>query len=440
MATLIRNLIKQEYGGNGAIFQLNGIARLDAAVKKNVEAIKDQEQLFVSGAITDEVFQARTLTNASVASTLLNARKFLVMDYNLSRFLENPNQPPKIPQPDQALQQTQLFVRQALLRAQANPADLAWERRLGLSTNDFLQHKSESATSMGGFANDPLYSMLTKQLFHPFDGHPIGQHGGVWTQKDEAEFNQFMVQFGGVGRVGIGVTIFAASVATAIAVAPAVPLLAAGAILVGSFVAADQAIAGIRDVAHPEEGTHSSLLAQATGYLDGKFFGFDPQEVAQNTDLGIGLLVSAHGLYEMARVPLGIAKSGGVPEPPVVAVSRLATEPNKTFFWSGVSEGDAAAIAQSKGGYTLESFLRAKGIESPGDPFADPKIFAEWEALSKEFAQNASGEARVVLGANVRPNSVWNRIELPELKANTKVTKIIAIDPTTGAETTIFQR
>jgi hypothetical protein len=47
---------------------------------------------------------------------------------------------------------------------------------------------------------------------------------------------------------------------------------------------------------------------------------------------------------------------------------------------------------------------------------------------------------RVVLGANIRPDSVWNTVEYPTLVANRNITCIIQVNPTTGAETIIFMR
>ena len=43
-----------------------------------------------------------------------------------------------------------------------------------------------------------------------------------------------------------------------------------------------------------------------------------------------------------------------------------------------------------------------------------------WEYASREFARSASGQVRVVTGV-VKPNSVLNRIELPELYVNPNV-------------------
>lgn len=119
----------------------------------------------------------------------------------------------------------------------------------------------------------------------------------------------------------------------------------------------------------------------------------------------------------------------------------LRTETGKAFFWSGRTNGiggevKALEIAQSKGGITLEGLLKEKGIEMP--KFSDnPKL---WEEASAEYAKQASGEIRAVIGKELRVDNLWENIELPVLKSNPNVAKIIVIDPETLIETTIFKR
>lgn len=62
-----------------------------------------------------------------------------------------------------------------------------------------------------------------------------------------------------------------------------------------------------------------------------------------------------------------------------------------------------------------------------------------WKKLSELLARGASGTVRVLLG-NPRPDSIWAKVELPELKDNTGVTKIIKVDPETGAESVLLSR
>jgi hypothetical protein len=69
----------------------------------------------------------------------------------------------------------------------------------------------------------------------------------------------------------------------------------------------------------------------------------------------------------------------------------------------------------------------------------DPVGVEAWVDVSRRFAEGASGEARVVLG-QTRPGNIWETVQLPALRANPKVTRIVAIDAATGAETVIFER
>ena len=61
-----------------------------------------------------------------------------------------------------------------------------------------------------------------------------------------------------------------------------------------------------------------------------------------------------------------------------------------------------------------------------------------WEEASAEYAKQVSGEVRAVVGKNLRVDNVWENIELPRLKANPNVSKIIIIDPETLVETIIY--
>ncbi len=50
------------------------------------------------------------------------------------------------------------------------------------------------------------------------------------------------------------------------------------------------------------------------------------------------------------------------------------------------------------------------------------------------------GNAKAGLDKNLRTGNIWEGTELPRLKSNNKVTKIITIDPETRIETIIFTR
>lgn len=116
----------------------------------------------------------------------------------------------------------------------------------------------------------------------------------------------------------------------------------------------------------------------------------------------------------------------------------LSTPPDEAFFFSGTTDGiggaaRAAEIAHSRGGKTLEDVLRERGIPVP----TTPEGFIE---LSRQFAEQASGEVRVVLGDTRRPDSIFDNVELPALRSNPNVTRITVIDPATGQESVLFVR
>ena len=122
---------------------------------------------------------------------------------------------------------------------------------------------------------------------------------------------------------------------------------------------------------------------------------------------------------------------------------QLKTEPNKSYFWSGLGEtgaSTAANIAGKNGGVTLETTIEVQGVKMPKWDFNNPSAVETWKNASSAYARQASGEVRAVIGSSVKPDSIWNTIELPALKANPNVTKIITVDPITLTETIIFMR
>ncbi|WP_158961582.1 hypothetical protein [Myroides fluvii] len=120
---------------------------------------------------------------------------------------------------------------------------------------------------------------------------------------------------------------------------------------------------------------------------------------------------------------------------------KLKTALNEAFFWSGKTDGIggelvALNISKSKKGITLEGLIKRNSIDMP--KWEDkPKI---WEATSREYANQVSGEVRAVIGDKLRKGNVWENYELPALKQNPNVTKIITIDPKTRKEKIIFKR
>jgi hypothetical protein len=128
----------------------------------------------------------------------------------------------------------------------------------------------------------------------------------------------------------------------------------------------------------------------------------------------------------------------------------VETRPDQAFFWSGRTklpdgtsvggQSAAQALAAKSGGTTLEALVDKRNITIPDWDANRPETVAQWDELSRQYAQGASGKVRAVLGNNLRPGSTWERVELPTLKANPNVTQIITIDPATGNETVIFTR
>jgi ADP-ribosyl cyclase len=140
-----------------------------------------------------------------------------------------------------------------------------------------------------------------------------------------------------------------------------------------------------------------------------------------------------------------VVNTGGTPsgQPALTASGSFATQPNTAYFWSGMGRGGdttAAGIAGSQGGTTLEVVMAQRGINLPAWDAGNPSSVLAWRNASQAYANAASGDVRVVLGANVNPGSVWNTVELPALQSNGNVTRIIQVDPVTRRETVIFRR
>lgn len=124
---------------------------------------------------------------------------------------------------------------------------------------------------------------------------------------------------------------------------------------------------------------------------------------------------------------------------------QLKTDSNSAFFWSGNTDGVggakvAADIASTKNGVTLESLIDSKGISMPVWDLSDQSSVKAWDMASAAYAEQVVGEVRAIVGSKLRPGNIWENVELPRLKANPNVTRIIIIDPKTGIETTIFER
>ena len=133
--------------------------------------------------------------------------------------------------------------------------------------------------------------------------------------------------------------------------------------------------------------------------------------------------------------------------------NALKTEPGTAFFWSGCAKVDpssgkllvsgdevAAEIASKCGGTTLETQIKVNNIEMPKWDFDVPESIKAWEDTSATYAKQVSGDVRAIVGKKLRPENIWENVELPRLMQNPNVSKITTIDPDTMAETVIFER
>ncbi|MEZ5749075.1 MAG: hypothetical protein R3D83_04050 [Caenibius sp.] len=123
--------------------------------------------------------------------------------------------------------------------------------------------------------------------------------------------------------------------------------------------------------------------------------------------------------------------------------SALETKPGEATFWSGIGRGGdkkAAGIARRNGGKTMEDIMLERGIDMPEWDADNPASVKAWKDASRMFAEGAKGDVKVVLGDQVRPDGIWNSIELPTLQNNPNVTSITAIDPNTGKQVLLYSR
>lgn len=124
----------------------------------------------------------------------------------------------------------------------------------------------------------------------------------------------------------------------------------------------------------------------------------------------------------------------------------LKTEKNTAYFWSGrTSKGEgvkdmASDIARKNGGTTLEDLIEKYKIIMPEWNDKLPEVVKLWEDVSALYANQVSGEVKAVLGKSLRIGNVWETIELPRLKSNTTVSKIISLDPETKIEILLWEK
>lgn len=142
--------------------------------------------------------------------------------------------------------------------------------------------------------------------------------------------------------------------------------------------------------------------------------------------------------------PFGLKCEDGDSIPRYAGVD-FRTPPGKAYFWTGETNGVggedyARAYATARGGYTLESFLDDRGITMPDWQDRTPEAEAEWKAASSAFSQGASGPVHTLFGQDRRVDNVYEGDELPILRDNPNVTRIVHVDPSTHVETEYLRR
>lgn len=147
-----------------------------------------------------------------------------------------------------------------------------------------------------------------------------------------------------------------------------------------------------------------------------------------------------------ALAAASIATSSGDPAPSTQdfvaaeTAGAFGTDSSQALFWSGLGRNgatQASEYAAKTGGTTLEQTAGAAKL--PAYDSSNAASVAAWRGASELFARGASGNVRVLLG-NSGPDSIWNTVELPALKANSAVTSITAVDPATGSTSLIWAR
>lgn len=133
-------------------------------------------------------------------------------------------------------------------------------------------------------------------------------------------------------------------------------------------------------------------------------------------------------------------------------VHALRSKKNQAIFYTGCVQRDqngnivksstafANEYASKNRGVTMGTLLANAAQSMPEWEFSDADTIHSWEGASKVYAQQASGIVRVVAKYPLRQGNIFETVELPTLKSNPKVTKIIMIDPDTNKKTELFRR
>ena len=129
----------------------------------------------------------------------------------------------------------------------------------------------------------------------------------------------------------------------------------------------------------------------------------------------------------------------------------LISKPNEAVFFSGCSTEDADGnykspsqvareFADSNEGVTMETLFARNEVDMPDFDRDDLDSLKSWEEASSAYAEQASGDVRVIARPPLREHNIFENVELPKLKANPNVTSVTMINPDTNERTEIFRR
>ena len=89
---------------------------------------------------------------------------------------------------------------------------------------------------------------------------------------------------------------------------------------------------------------------------------------------------------------------------------------------------------------TIDQILDQFDIEMPFYDSTNPVTQKPWEQASRILAEEAKGDPLVVKGRDLRPNSVFETVELPALQENEKINSLTSIEPETMEESPVIQK
>lgn len=132
-------------------------------------------------------------------------------------------------------------------------------------------------------------------------------------------------------------------------------------------------------------------------------------------------------------------------------VNALKPKENEAVFYSGCADRNergeivrgpddvAKDYAEKNAGATANMLLSDADVPE-WDSTDDDETRQIWTEVSRVMAQNARGNVRVYVKQPLRKGNIFEAVELPTLKKNPRVTRIVTVDMNTGEEKEIFRR